>query len=449
MMIAKILQVIVVTTAYRLNVFGFFTTQDGTAPGNFGLLDQVAALNWVQLQIRDFGGDPSKVVIGGHTAGAASVGLHLVSPLSRGKFVAALQMSGALFSPSLLKTHPKSLIEDIGENFSCDEIMVCLRKINPSIMLTQTGGAADWGPVIDGSFSNDTAAAFLPAHPTRMFEEEQFAKVPLMVGYTEMEDALELAKKDSSTGSFDQTSFDTLIGDTALESVPEPDDNETCYLDKTFVRDSVYFFYNSDPHNLDGALLKQKFIYYMTEKKYAANIFNQSIYMSKLQPVFVYRFDYRMKTAGVLDLQDWMTAPQYGEMPFVFGMPYWTSTSSQIIWNSADKKIADSIMSLWGNFTKYLRPAQHGRYIKWDPFDPNFPNAMILDKIFNMSDPSTFNYKALAFWNDYFPKVVKIATHCCNMTNASAKTTYTLHSSKFIILVLSYFFNNYIQTCTS
>ncbi|KAG8267490.1 Carboxylesterase [Homalodisca vitripennis] len=419
--------VIVVTPAYRLNVFGFFTTLDGMAPGNSGLLDQVAALDWVQQQIRDFGGNPDKVVIGGHGAGAVSVGLHLVSPLSQGKFSAALQMSGGPLMTSAIKSHQRGIVADIGDNFGCDELLICLRKISPLILLIQTGTAADWGPVVDGLYVNNTAEAFLPAHPLVLFMEQRFTKVPLMAGYTDMEDALEFSKHDSpDSNDFDKESFNTLIGDSALDGVSEPEDNETCYLDKTFIRDSVSFFYNSDPNNLDDVLLKQKYMYYMTEKKYGASIFNQSFYMSNFKQIFLYRFDYRLKTMGVLDLQDWMTSPQFGEIPFVFGMPYWTSVSSPIIWNSADKKVADSVMGFWGNFTKSFNPAQHGRNIKWEPYNPDMPSVMILDKVFNMSDPATINYKALTFWNEYFPKVVRIATQCCNMTNQSYKIDRTL-----------------------
>lgn len=413
---------IVVTSAYRLNVFGFFTTMDGMAPGNFGLLDQVAALDWVNQQIRDFGGNPTRVVIGGHGSGAVSVGLHLVSPLSEGKFSAAIQMSGSPLAPLAIKNHPKNLVAEIGENFGCEEMMVCLRKISPLILHIQTGNAADWGPVVDGYYANKTEDAFLPQHPAQMFEEELFAKVPLMAGYTDMEEALEFTKKESSDSDFDKDAFGTLIGDTALEGVSDPEDNETCFLDRTFVRDSVSFFYNSEPQNTDGVVLKQKYMYYTTEKKYGASVFNQSNLMSDFKPVFLYRFDYRMKTTGVLDLQDWMTVPQFGEIPFVFGMPYWTSITSQIIWNSADKKVADNVMSLWGNFTKFFNPAQHGRAFKWEPFNPENPGLMIIDKVFNMSDSATVNYKALSFWNEYFPKVVRIATQCCNMTSQSAKT---------------------------
>lgn len=80
--------------AYRLNILGFFTTTDEEAPGNYGLLDQIAALDWVKRYIELFDGSPNNIIIYGHSAGAISVGLHMMSPLSRGKFTKAIAMSG-------------------------------------------------------------------------------------------------------------------------------------------------------------------------------------------------------------------------------------------------------------------------------------------------------------------------------------------------------------------
>lgn len=63
---------------------GFLSTEDEVVPGNNGLKDQVVALTWVQRNIQSFGGDPSRVTIAGNTAGAVSVHLHFMSPLSAG-----------------------------------------------------------------------------------------------------------------------------------------------------------------------------------------------------------------------------------------------------------------------------------------------------------------------------------------------------------------------------
>ena len=78
--------VVVVIIQYRLGPFGFLTTGDSEAPGNYGMLDQVEALKWVHENIKYFGGNPSKVTIFGQSAGGSSVGLHLLSPLTRDLF---------------------------------------------------------------------------------------------------------------------------------------------------------------------------------------------------------------------------------------------------------------------------------------------------------------------------------------------------------------------------
>jgi len=69
----------------ELIILGFLSTENDDLPGNYGMKDQVLSLKWVQKNINKFGGDPNKVTIFGESAGSASVGLHLLSPMSKGK----------------------------------------------------------------------------------------------------------------------------------------------------------------------------------------------------------------------------------------------------------------------------------------------------------------------------------------------------------------------------
>ncbi|XP_034250234.1 cholinesterase 1-like, partial [Thrips palmi] len=86
--------VVLVTVQYRLGALGFLAAGSRDAPGNAGLKDQALALQWVQRNIRRFGGDPSSVTLLGHSAGGAAVHYHAMSPGSRGLFHRAVQLSG-------------------------------------------------------------------------------------------------------------------------------------------------------------------------------------------------------------------------------------------------------------------------------------------------------------------------------------------------------------------
>ena len=114
--------IVVVTVQYRLGVFGFLSHPQLTresahgASGNYGLMDQVAALEWVKRNIAAFGGDPAAVTIAGHSAGAQDVGLLLLSPRARGLFARAIQQSGTAGFGLPARTLAEN--EKIGEAFA-------------------------------------------------------------------------------------------------------------------------------------------------------------------------------------------------------------------------------------------------------------------------------------------------------------------------------------------
>ncbi|NWR64616.1 SASB hydrolase, partial [Bucorvus abyssinicus] len=88
--------IVIVIIQYRLGLLGFFNTGDEHARGNWGFLDQVAALRWIQENIEQFGGDPGSVTLFGVSAGSCSVFAHVLSPLSKGLFHKAISESGIL-----------------------------------------------------------------------------------------------------------------------------------------------------------------------------------------------------------------------------------------------------------------------------------------------------------------------------------------------------------------
>ena len=111
--------VIVVVIQYRLSILGFLSSGDDVAPGNYGLMDQTLAIRWVKDNIRAFGGDPDSMTIFGESAGAASVGYQLLSPMSRGLFSRAIFQSGTPLSRWAFDRDPVKDFYDLADKTGC------------------------------------------------------------------------------------------------------------------------------------------------------------------------------------------------------------------------------------------------------------------------------------------------------------------------------------------
>ncbi|XP_062396168.1 LOW QUALITY PROTEIN: carboxylesterase 5A-like [Sardina pilchardus] len=105
--------VVVVIIQYRLGILGFFSTGDSNAQGNWGFLDQIAALQWVQENIESFGGDPNSVTIAGQSAGGISAAMLLLSPLAKGLFHRAIIQSGGSTLESFSTRTPMVFAEPV------------------------------------------------------------------------------------------------------------------------------------------------------------------------------------------------------------------------------------------------------------------------------------------------------------------------------------------------
>uniref|UniRef100_A0A1B6CKI6 Carboxylic ester hydrolase n=1 Tax=Clastoptera arizonana TaxID=38151 RepID=A0A1B6CKI6_9HEMI len=114
--------IVLVTFNYRVNVLGFFALGNKEVSGNYGLKDQLFALKWVQANIANFGGDPSRVTIFGESAGSASVQYQLLSAQSKGLFHQAIVQSGSALDPWALTKSPKDvafkLAKSLGHNLN-------------------------------------------------------------------------------------------------------------------------------------------------------------------------------------------------------------------------------------------------------------------------------------------------------------------------------------------
>jgi para-nitrobenzyl esterase len=212
--------IVTLTVNYRLGVFGFLSHPELTAEsphhasGNYGLLDQNAALRWVQENIAAFGGDPKRVTIAGESAGSIAVCAQMASPLSKNLIAGAIGESGAMIKPTL-PAIPLADGEKNGEAFAQKvnaSSLAALRAIPADQLLEMASkrGMPPMSPTVDGYF--------LPKNIIEIFAGGEQAHVPLLAGWNSAEVPYQaLMEGDEPTPENYQKKIKQLYGDQANE----------------------------------------------------------------------------------------------------------------------------------------------------------------------------------------------------------------------------------------
>ena len=389
--------VVLVTIQYRLGPFGFVTTGDPVAPGNYGMLDQVEALKWVQENIKDFGGNPSSVTIFGESAGGASVGLHVLSPLSKGLFHRAIAISGVELSPYAIGSnttavkHTKHLAKEV--KCPTDEssaIIACLRSKDARKLLLNTANV--WRPVADSHFLPDT--------PESLRKSDRFNRVALMAGFTSQEGAYFFPTQiDSITtkGFREQVIFAlsyivNKYGQTWTPQTKLPDS----------LIDGVVFMNTPWPYAEDLYKLRRGYSDFITDSCVAEPAHSSLTFQSKESPAYLYEFAYRSK---LNPSPEWLGVRHKDDTPYQFGFPLMNLTVLQN-YDEADRNLSDTIITLFTNFAKYGNPTPEPvRGALWERF-----NESHLAYLRILEQPTmAINYQPakIAFWRQYYKQLLK------------------------------------------
>lgn len=319
--------VIVVTVAYRLGPLGFLAHPELTresphhSSGNYGLMDQIAALEWIQSNIAAFGGDPKNVTIAGQSSGSISVSILMASPRAKGLFERAIGESGGLFEP--LQLAPKYLLanaERDGEKYAASlgaASLQELRRLPASQLSGNAGGICH--PVIE--------PYVLPVSPYEAFTSGQQNDVPLLIGSNAEEARSLVDVTNVKAATFDsdlEHSFGALPPQLVSE-YPHATDQEARQARLDLERD-LRFGWDMWAWARLQAGAGHNPVYY---------------YSFRQQPPF---------PAGSV-LEGW-GASHFAELWYVFDhldQEPWR-------WSMADRKVAEEISSYWVNFAKSGNP---------------------------------------------------------------------------------------------
>lgn len=334
--------VVVVSFNYRLGVFGFLahpelTKESGhNASGNYGLMDQVAALQWVRRNIAAFGGDPHNVTIFGESAGSISVSMLMTSPLARGLFQKAIGESGALFwiPGDQSEQKPLAATERLGVRFATamgTKSMAELRTRPAAEILKMALSKPAFG------FRPDFDGYMLPINPDAAWAAGRQAHVPLLAGWNvdEIRAQKTFGDKQPTAKSFIAT-LRSRYGhraDDVLRLYPAATDAEA-------VRSA-------------GDLASDRFIVYGTWRWIELQLATGN------SAVYRYSFDRAVPLApGVVVNGRPATnhdtgAPHAAEISYVFGA---LADVPRVRWRPADWRLSNAMETYWTNFAKTGNP---------------------------------------------------------------------------------------------
>ncbi|MDB5021390.1 MAG: carboxylesterase [Pedobacter sp.] len=354
--------IVTLTVNYRLGVFGFLAHPELTkesahkSSGNYGLMDQQAALQWVHDNIAAFGGDPNRVFIAGESAGSISVSAQMASPLSKNLIAGAIGESGAMIKPTLaalpLEEGEKNGLV-FGERVKASSL-AALRAMPAANLLKEAAaqGAFRTAATVDGYF--------LPKDPAEIFKAGEQAHVPLLVGWNSAE-----------------IPYQAILG----QEAPTPEN----YINKVKTQfaenaDEVLKLYpgNTSEEVIHSAtaLASDRFIVFSTWKwaDLHSKTGGQPVYryvFSKTQPPLTSAFN--NTTPGLAGGTSKSTTDKPAKAPVQLGAPHAFEIEYAMgnlngnpvyAWTAEDQKVSATMLQYFANFIKTGNP-NGGSLPKW------------------------------------------------------------------------------------
>nr|XP_046236837.1 neuroligin-2a [Scatophagus argus] len=415
--------VIVVTMNYRLGVLGFLSTGDQSAKGNYGLLDQIQALRWLNENIGHFGGDPERITIFGSGAGASCVNLLILSHHSEGLFHRAIAQSGTAISSWSVNYQPLKYTKILARKVGCTytetaDLVDCLRRKNFRELVDQDIQPARYhiafGPVVDGDV--------VPDDPEILMQQGEFLNYDMLIGVNQGE-GLKFVDDSEDNDGISAAAFDYTISNFVdnLYGYPEG---------KDILRETIKFMYTDWADRDNGDMRRKTLLALFTDHQWVAPaVATAKLHAEFQSPVYFYTFYHHCQTET---RPEWADAAHGDEIPYVFGVPMIGATDLfPCNFSKNDVMLSAVVMTYWTNFAKTGDPnlpvPQDTKFIHTKP---NRFEEVIWTK-FNSKDKQYLhiglkprvrdNYRAnkVAFWLELVPHLHSLHEELFSTTTRS------------------------------
>lgn len=397
--------VVVVSIQYRLNGFGFLTTGDDVMRGNYGLWDQNLALSWIKQNIAEFGGDPEKITLFGQSAGGASVGFHLLQPLSWNYFHNAIMMSGSMLTPSAIQLDTSIAVEtayQIGRLVGCDlafkseELAECLRTVDEyELILAMDKVLFKLEPTVDGEF--------ITAPPQTLVRDGLFKQVSILLGSALNDGALAtvMAYPDQIfklKPSSDRLDFrEHLQGVYSFVNQLILDAIEQQYIDWSHADDPAanYFYTFMDIETDETFLCTQETV----SRKYEENG----------NDVYRYLFTHKPSASAWPPFPVWKGVAHGDDVPFVFGSVFIPEFADVDV-PQEEIDLSIKMMTYYTNFAKTGNPnfgddeSKNGTESVWLKY--TIPTQTFKELTPGLPDIRAYRSSYCAFWNQVIPDLI-------------------------------------------
>ena len=343
--------VVVVSIAYRVGPFGFMahpelSAESGHGSGTYGLLDQIAGLEWVQRNIAGFGGDPTRVTIFGESAGGISVSMLAASPLAKGLFQRAISQSGGSFGPAQTgniggANVPPPLADGEAEGVAFlaklgASNLAEARKLPADALVGGMSGAlAEFWPVLDGHA--------IPGDQYELYRAGQYNDTPILIGTNGDEGALFVQSAAADAYAAKTRAEFGDYADKVLACYPAGSDAQALRSARDLFRETGFAW-----HTWAWARLQAR---------------------TGQGRVFAYYFDHRPPYPAIPAMKDW-GASHGCDIAYVFRHP-----EPSTPWTAEDWALSDAIGAYWTNFAKTGDP-NGGDLPVWPAFTEVAPTMM-------------------------------------------------------------------------